>query len=128
MWHGNAVYLYYSNPSEDLSMITCYENARVFTGNGHTADCFAVENGRFIFVGSSRVCRNAYPDAACIDLGGRFVCPGFNDSHMHLLELGCVLEQVQLQEQELLLCRHGCQRISLQPEGRERMKERLRRI
>lgn len=79
-------------------MITCYENARVFTENGHAADCFAVENGRFIFVGSSRVCRNAYPDAAYIDLGGRFVCPGFNDSHMHLLELGCVLEQVQLQD------------------------------
>lgn len=79
-------------------MITCYENARIFTGNGRAADCIAVENGRFIFVGSSHACKIAYPDAEYVDLGGRFVCPGFNDSHMHLLELGCVLEQAQLQD------------------------------
>lgn len=79
-------------------MITCYENARVFTGDDRAADCFAVENGRFLFAGRAKEAHSAFPGAVFIDLGGRFVCPGFNDSHMHLLNLGCALTQAQLQE------------------------------
>jgi len=78
-------------------MITCYENARVFTAAGNAADCFVVSDGRFVFVGHTDEAHAAYPDADCVDLKGRFVCPGFNDSHMHLLELGCALTQAQLQ-------------------------------
>lgn len=79
-------------------MIVRYENARIFTASGHAAECFVVKDGRFAFTGSKDEAGKRYPDAECIDLGGRFVCPGFNDSHMHLLELGCVLGQAQLQE------------------------------
>lgn len=78
-------------------MMIRYENARVFTADGHAAECFVVCGGEFAFVGSVNEAKNACPDAECVDLGGRFVCPGFNDSHMHLLELGCVLGQAQLQ-------------------------------
>lgn len=73
-----------------------YENARVFTANANSADSFVVCDGKFSFVGSAQDARRAYPDASCVDLSGRFVCPGFNDSHIHLLELGCVLMQAQL--------------------------------
>jgi len=79
-------------------MITRYENARIFTATQQTAECFVVKDGLFIFAGKIDEAKSAYPHAECVDLGGRFVCPGFNDSHMHLLELGCVLEQAQLQE------------------------------
>ena len=77
-------------------MTICYENARIFTGNQQSADCFVVEDGVFAFVGSSLEAHAAFPDAEIVDLGDQFVCPGFNDSHMHLLELGCVLTQAQL--------------------------------
>ncbi|MDY4855370.1 MAG: amidohydrolase family protein, partial [Candidatus Ventricola sp.] len=77
-------------------MITCYENARVFTADERTADCFVVRDGVFAFVGTARDAHRAYPDAERIDLHGQFVCPGFNDSHMHLLNLGCMLTQAQL--------------------------------
>ena len=77
-------------------MITCYENARIYTGAGAFAECFAVSDGRFIFAGSAAQASSLYPDAAFVDLGGRFVCPGFNDSHMHLLGLGSALAQAQL--------------------------------
>ena len=78
------------------SAITCYEHARIFTGQSAPADCFAVQNGCFLFAGSTETAHRLFPRAGRIDLGGRFVCPGFNDSHMHLLELGCVLTQAQL--------------------------------
>jgi len=77
-------------------MIICYENARIFTGNGDPADCMVVRDGRFEFVGQAGVARKRFPDAERIDLEGRFVCPGFNDSHMHLLSLGGSLAQAQL--------------------------------
>ena len=77
-------------------MITCYENARVFTADEHTANCFVVRDGVFAFVGTARDAHRAYPDAERVDLHGQFVCPGFNDSHMHLLNLGCMLTQAQL--------------------------------
>lgn len=77
-------------------MMIRYENARVFTADNRLADAFVVDDGRFVFAGKTQEARKTYPDAACVDLGGKFVCPGFNDSHMHLLELGSVLMQAQL--------------------------------
>ena len=77
-------------------MITRYENARVFTANGRDADCFVVQDGVFAFVGCKDDAHAAFPGARRVDLAGQFVCPGFNDSHMHLLNLGCMLTQAQL--------------------------------
>ncbi|MGN0775152.1 MAG: amidohydrolase [Candidatus Ventricola sp.] len=77
-------------------MTTCYENARVFTADNRAADCFVVSGGVFAFVGTKDAAHRAYPDAQRVDLRGQFVCPGFNDSHMHLLNLGCMLTQAQL--------------------------------
>ena len=77
-------------------MTSCYYNARIFTGDHLSAECFVVDNGRFVFVGTRKEAADRYPDAQQIDLGGQFVCPGFNDSHMHLLNLGNMLTQAQL--------------------------------
>ena len=77
-------------------MPTRYQNARVFTGDGVLDGGFVTDGVCFAAVGSDEQLRRLYSDAPAVDLGGRFVCPGFNDSHMHLLELGCVLTQAQL--------------------------------
>ena len=69
-----------------MAVKTLYYNGRVYTGQLPLQTCFAVENGKFLSVGED------CPDADVrIDLGGAFVCPGFNDSHMHLLNLGQAL-------------------------------------
>ena len=66
-----------------MAMKTLYHNGRVYTGDLPLRSCFAVEDGRFVSVGEE------ISDADVrIDLGGAFVCAGFNDSHMHLLNLG----------------------------------------
>ena len=57
-------------------MRTVYKNGTVYTGNGFVTD-FAVENGKFCFVGETD---KATADEV-VDLGGKFVCAGFNDSH-----------------------------------------------
>lgn len=72
-------------------MRTVYKNGTVYTGNGFVTD-FAVENGKFCFVGETD---KATADEV-VDLGGKFVCAGFNDSHMHVLNLGNVLTMANL--------------------------------
>lgn len=48
------------------------------------AEAFAVAGDRILAVGSSEEIRGmAGPDATIVDLGGRLVVPGFQDSHLH---------------------------------------------
>ena len=74
-------------------MKTIFYGGRVFTGALPLAEAFIVEDGRFVAAGASEEMLALHADGdAMVDLAGRFVCPGFNDSHMHLLNLGNTLE------------------------------------
>ena len=78
-------------------MRAIWYNGQVYTGEETLRQAFLVEDGVFLAVGSDAVIRAlADDDTVCSDLGGRFVCPGFNDSHMHLLNLGQSLNAAQL--------------------------------
>lgn len=78
-------------------MRTLYHNGVVYTGRGPLQQAFAEEDGVFTAVGSDGdVLALAAPSDRLVDLGGRFVCAGFNDSHMHLLNFGQSLHSAQL--------------------------------
>lgn len=79
-----------------ITLLTRFIHAHVFQGDGDFCDSFVIDNGRFVLTGSEEETLKAYPQASTVDLGGRFVCPGFNDSHMHLLGLGGMLGMAQL--------------------------------
>ena len=50
-----------------------------------TAEAVAIQNGRFIAVGSdAEVLKTRGPNTRVIDLHGETVLPGFNDTHVHL--------------------------------------------
>ena len=63
-------------------MVTLFRNARVFSPGTGFFDSFAVRDDRFIAPEDAGV-----PDRI-IDLGGKFVCPGFIDTHLHLVGYG----------------------------------------
>ena len=69
---------------------TVFYNAKVYTGGADLAEAFAVEDNRFLSLGTSRDLLATAADKY-VDLKGAFVCPGFNDSHMHLLNFGQAL-------------------------------------
>lgn len=80
-------------------MKTIYKNGAVYTGELPLVQAFAVEDGKFIFAGSNADADAlTSDDATVIDLQGKFVCSGFNDSHMHLLNYGGSLMKAQLAE------------------------------
>ena len=89
-------------------MKTSYYNAHVYTGQFPLKQAFLVEDGRFTAVGSNAEILPLPADEQ-VDLNGSFVCAGFNDSHMHLLNLGQALSVAPLHLytgslQEMLLC------------------------
>ena len=77
-------------------MRAIYHSGKVYTGGGFCG-AFAVEDGRFTFTGSSEdALAMAGEGDEVVDLGGKFVCAGFNDSHMHLLNYGYALQVADL--------------------------------
>ena len=89
-------------------MKTAYINGQVYTGALPLCQAFIVENGIFRAAGSNAeiLAQEAHNT---VDLEGRFVCAGFNDSHMHLLNLGQALSVAPLHLytrtlQEMIAC------------------------
>ena len=84
-------------------MTTLYDNGKLFTADPARpwASAMAVENGDIVWVGDDPFGDWAFPGnetAERIDLGGKFVTPGFIDSHMHLVGYGRLLGEVSLTE------------------------------
>ncbi len=78
-------------------MKTIYYGGRVFTGALPLQEAFAVEDGRFRQVGADgEILALQKPGDELVSLEGRFVCAGFNDSHMHLINYGSTMEQCDL--------------------------------
>ena len=58
-----------------------------------TVQAVAIQDGKFVVVGSNKdALRLRGPRTKVIDLGGRFVTPGFNDNHVHFASAAQFLE------------------------------------
>ncbi len=80
-------------------MAEIYYNGKVFTGTLPLVSAFRVECGRFTAAGTDEeILKTAAEGDRKTDLGGRFVCAGFNDSHMHLVNFGQTLSAAPLAE------------------------------
>jgi hypothetical protein len=66
-------------------------------GAGQRAEALAVVGGRILAVGArDEILKLKGPETKVVDLGGRFVMPGFNDAHMHLASAGLEKMNVNL--------------------------------
>ena len=75
-------------------------NGRIWTGNAGQpeAEALAIAGDRIVAVGTTADVRARAGTAETIDLGGRFVVPGFTDAHVHFLDGGFRLSSVQLRD------------------------------
>ena len=72
-------------------------NAKVYVDRGVFAEAVLVEDGLIRKVGTSEEILALVADGdERMDCGGRTVIPGLNDSHMHLLQFGETLYQVNI--------------------------------
>ena len=74
-------------------MKTLYYNGSLYTGDPGfpMASAMTVESGVILWVGQDP--ENQEADQK-VNLKGRFVTPGFIDSHMHVVEYGKLLKEV----------------------------------
>ncbi|GAB90962.1 amidohydrolase [Gordonia rhizosphera] len=70
----------------------------VYTPAAPDATAMAVTDGTVVWVGSDDVGRALHPEAQVTDLDGRFVAPGFVDSHVHLTSTGLALAGLTLHD------------------------------
>jgi predicted amidohydrolase YtcJ len=78
-------------------------NAIVWTGDARQPDATAVAiiGDRIVDVGSStEIDRWRGPATTVVDAEGRRVLPGFNDAHVHLIDGGTALDNVNLKDAE----------------------------
>lgn len=74
---------------------TLYHNGRIYCGDGTTCTALWVREGRIFRIGSEDLLKTA-PGIPAVDLAGGWVFPGFNDSHLHLLDVGRGLGAIDL--------------------------------
>lgn len=82
-----------NSPKMKVDMIVT--NARVYTVNDSfaVAESFAVQDGKFLAVGTNEEITTEYVSDQTIDCGGKPVYPGFIDAHCHFYGYGMNLMQ-----------------------------------
>ncbi len=66
-------------------------------------EAIAIKEGKFIKIGSNNeIMKLITDDTKVIDLNGKTVTPGFNDSHMHVLSYGMFVRDVRLDKAKSL--------------------------
>jgi predicted amidohydrolase YtcJ len=78
-----------------------YFNANVWTGNAQQpkAEALAIDDGNIVAVGNSAEIQNlGDAKTRSVDLKGAFVVPGFIDNHVHFVNGGLALAQVDLRD------------------------------
>lgn len=75
-------------------------HARVWSDGGiREFDAIAIKGDRILATGSSEdIMKLKSGTTKVIDAGGRLLCPGFIDAHVHLLQAGFSLSSVQLRD------------------------------
>ena len=87
------------NKNQSTDMIIT--NAKIWTGNEKQplAEAMAVSGDTLVAIGSNReIMRLKSENTVVMDLEGKFVTPGFIDSHVHFLQGGSNLASVQLRD------------------------------
>ena len=96
-----AIWAVAAEPPADLILT----NGRIWTADVPRpwAEALAVRDGRLVLVGTTAEATALRgPKTEVLDAGGHLVLPGFNDSHIHLVEGALSLDEVDLIEDQSL--------------------------
>ncbi len=101
-------------------MKTILYNGKIRTADGSFKEALLIEDGLIKRTGSNdEIKKENSPDAEMIDLKGRLAVPGFNDSHMHFLNVGYNFSQVDLRntksiDEATALCREHIEKNGIE--------------
>ena len=79
-------------------MKRAFINGKFYLSEGNFAQAVISENGVFTHVGTDNDIRALAAGCEIIDMGGRTVLPGFNDSHLHLYNVGVMRSSLNMMD------------------------------
>ena len=75
-------------------------NGKIYALNGHEFEAIAIAGDKIVAIGSNQEIQDMCSfSAQQIDLQGKTMVPGFNDSHLHMLDHGMMKHQINLEKQ-----------------------------
>lgn len=88
----------FSCESEKTEVDSIVINGNIYTVNSNfdKAEAFAIKDGKFLDIGSSKAIQDKYASNNVIDANGQTIVPGFIDAHCHFLSLGLNQQTVDL--------------------------------
>ncbi|SFN95093.1 hypothetical protein SAMN04487989_10736 [Bizionia echini] len=83
---------------EKIAVDTLVINGNIYTVNGNfdKAEAFAIKDGKFLEIASSKILQEKYAADTIIDAQGKTIVPGLIDAHCHFYGLGMNLQEVDL--------------------------------
>ena len=81
---------------EKVDTIVINSNAYTVNDNFDTVEAFAIKNGKFVAVGSSKEIQEKYTSETLIDAKNQTIVPGLIDAHCHFLRFGTGLQTADL--------------------------------
>lgn len=90
--------LVFSCDNDKTEVDTIILNANIYTVNDgfEKAEAFAIKDGRFLEIGSTKTIADKYASSNTIDANGQTIVPGLIDAHCHFLGLGYNQQSVDL--------------------------------
>ncbi|MCX7548172.1 amidohydrolase [Xanthomarina sp. F1114] len=85
-----------SKDKEHVDSIVINANAYTVNSSFDKAEAFAIKNGKFYKIGTSKELQETFEADTIIDAKGQTVFPGFIDAHCHFYGLGTNLQKVDL--------------------------------
>ena len=81
---------------ENVDLIVINSNTYTVDGDFSTAEAFAVNEGKFVAVGTSDEIQGKYISDTMVDAQGKTITPGLIDAHCHFYGLGQTQQEVDL--------------------------------
>src|SRR5690554_2406201 len=85
-----------SKENQQVDILVINSNVYTVNSNFDKAEAFAIKDGKFFQVGTSKDLQNTFEANTIIDAKGQAVFPGFIDAHCHFYGLGMNLQKVDL--------------------------------
>jgi len=90
------VALFSCTSKQPVDLIVTNANLYTAASDSSKAEAFAVTNGKFIAVGTTRDILKYYKATTQMDAEGKTIVPGFIDAHCHFYGLGLAMQKVDL--------------------------------
>ena len=97
LFYSFLVTVFISCKKEKADLIVINSNTYTVNNNFDKVDAFAIKDGKFIAVGSSKEIQKKYKSSKIVNAKNQTIVPGLIDAHCHFYRMGLQQQKVSLE-------------------------------